>query len=158
MNYICSAKAFKMRYLFFILCASIVVTSCGTSDANTVNTTNNESAHQAAADPANVTTIQWLDATNQNLGKINEGQVVEISWRFKNTGNKPLIIAHVQPGCGCTVAEKPEEPIAPGKEGIIKAKFDSNGRDGAQNKDMMVQANTKEQTHQLTFSLDVVKK
>lgn len=115
---------------------------------------------KALEDSANYTTIQWLDSTFRDLGKVTEGQIVEISWRFKNTGNKPLIIVNTSASCGCTVAEKPEQPIAPGEESVIKAKFDSNGRpEGEQRKEVFVTANTKESpSHNLSFRLELVKK
>jgi hypothetical protein len=84
---------------------------------------------------------------------------VEVAFRFKNTGDKPLVIERVQPGCGCTVAETPKEPIAPGEEGVIKGAFDSNGRVGMQHKSIYVETNTKEKkNHELVFELEVVKK
>ena len=70
------------------------------------------------------TTVLWLDST-QNLGNLMEGTVVDVQFRFKNTGNKMLVITDVAASCGCTVPEKPEKPIAPGAEGVIKATFDS---------------------------------
>src|SRR3954471_618731 len=111
-----------------------------------------------ATDTTQFTTIQWLETT-KDFGKINEGQKVEVAFRFKNTGDKPLVIYKVQPGCGCTVAETPEKPIAPGEEGVIKGAFDSKGRSGTQHKSLFVQANTKgTQSHELVFDLEVVKK
>ncbi len=117
-------------------------------------------AEKALEDSANYTTIEWLDSTFRDLGKVTEGQIVEISWRFKNTGNKPLIIVNTSASCGCTIAEKPEQPIAPGEESVIKAKFDSNGRpEGEQRKEVYVTANTKESPgHNLSFRLELVKK
>jgi len=38
------------------------------------------------------TTIQFLD-TMYNFGEIKEGDVVKHAFRFKNTGNNPLMIA-----------------------------------------------------------------
>ncbi len=131
-----------MRFLFLFLITGILV-SCNNSDTQTGTSTKVKDSTRLAAmsDTANFTTIQWLDSIHQNLGTIKEGQVVEIAWHFKNTGSKPLIIGRVQPGCGCTVAEQPQEPVAPGKDGIIKAKFDSNGHPNTQNKDVYVYAN-----------------
>jgi hypothetical protein len=107
-------------------------------------------------DTASFTTIQWIDSTTQDLGKVMMGAQVEVVWRFKNSGNKPLIIEKAQPGCGCTVAEKPEAPIAPGAEGRIRATFNSEGREGSQHKNIMVQANTNPSTlHELQFSVVV---
>jgi Protein of unknown function (DUF1573). len=154
-----------MKYLIpFIL--SVLFIACGGSDQKAASTNpNKDSAKNAAmSDTANFTTIQWLDSVEQNLGTVNEGQVVEITWRFKNTGNKPLIIARVQPGCGCTVAEQPQEPIAPGQEGKIKAKFDSNGHPHTQNKDVFVYANNSNKnnpnmsTNLLKFHIEVTPK
>ncbi len=93
------------------------------------------------------------------MGKIDEGQVVDISYRFKNTGTKPLVIKNVTVSCGCTVAEKPEQPIAPGKEGVIKAAFNSSGKPGHNRKTIFVYANTPgSDEHKLEFSVEVAPK
>ncbi|HEX4877762.1 MAG TPA: DUF1573 domain-containing protein [Chitinophagaceae bacterium] len=110
-------------------------------------------------DSTNFTSIQWLDSVYMDMGKVKEGQVVEVSYRFKNTGTKPLVIVNVVASCGCTVPEKPEEPIAPGEEGVIKAKFDSNGRKGENRKHITVDANTSPvKTHDLEFRVEVTDK
>ncbi|HYH14709.1 MAG TPA: DUF1573 domain-containing protein [Flavisolibacter sp.] len=153
-----------MKQALLILAGSFILYSCTSNDASATakssqDSTNRAQMLNAAYDSANYTTIQWLDSTHQELGKVAEGSVVEVSWKFKNTGNKPLIISNVNPGCGCTVADKPEEPIAPGGESIIKAKFDSKGREGAQRKDVYVTANTGNTTnHILSFAVEVQKK
>jgi hypothetical protein len=109
-------------------------------------------------DSTKFTKIEWLEQT-KDYGKITEGQKLEVSFRFKNTGDKPLIIESVRPSCGCTVADPPKEPVAPGAEGEIKGAFDSNGKNGAQHKTIYVSANTKgTQSHELTFTVDVQKK
>lgn len=105
--------------------------------------------------PKAITTIQWVDSVKM-IGKVSEGEKVEIAYRFINTGNNPLIIENVVPTCGCTVAEKPLEPIAPGKEGLIKASFDSQGRTGVNHKSITVYANTKEMIHPLVFEVEVI--
>lgn len=110
-----------------------------------------------ANEPAPVTTIQWLDSA-VNKGTITEGEKIEITYRFKNTGEKPLIIKDVRPSCGCTVAEKPLEPIAPGKEGMIKAVFDSQNKPGPNHKTITVISNTQPENYALTFNVVVNKK
>lgn len=109
----------------------------------------------AAEAPKAITTIQWVDSVKM-IGKVSEGEKVEIAYRFINTGSNPLIIENVVPTCGCTVAEKPLEPIAPGKEGVIKASFDSQGRTGVNHKSITVYANTKEMIHPLVFEVEVI--
>jgi Protein of unknown function (DUF1573) len=112
----------------------------------------------AAGTPVNpVTTIQWVDSV-KNIGKVSEGEKVEIAFKFINTGSHPLVINNVVASCGCTIAEKPEAPVAPGKEGYIKASFDSQGRIGSNHKTLTVYANTAEATYPLVFDVEVMAK
>lgn len=145
-----------MKYLVII--ASVAFFACTNTDSKT---TANKSNEAILKDSSKYTTIQWLDSTTQDLGKAKEGQVIEITWRFKNTGNKPLVFAEVHPGCGCTVADKPEEPIAPGEEGAIKARFDTEGHPGMNDKKVFVKANNKNKNDQeediLGFKVQVEK-
>ena len=87
--------------------------ACQSADQTSVQSMSQEEKEKAAGDSANFTTIEWLDTTVQDLGKVKEGQVVEVSYRFKNSGKKNLVIANVSASCGCTVPEKPEKPFAP---------------------------------------------
>ena len=61
-----------------------------------------------------------------DYGTIEKGADGVRTFEFKNTGNAPLIITKVKSSCGCTVPEKPTEPILPGKTGVIKVKYDTN--------------------------------
>jgi hypothetical protein len=110
-----------------------------------------------ATTPPPATSIQWLD-TAKNIGKVTEGEKIEITFRFKNTGKEQLVIQSVMPSCGCTVAEKPEKPVAPGEEGFIKAAFDSKGRIGTNHKTITVYSNTNPPTQVVTFEVEVDKK
>ena len=56
-----------------------------------------------------------------DAGKVVKGEVIDAKFTIKNTGDFPLVIGDVKGSCSCTVAEKPEEPILPGEEGIVKA-------------------------------------
>ena len=76
-----------------------------------------------------------------NFGKITDGEKVEFSFRFKNTGNKPLIVSNATASCGCTVPEKPEAPVMPGETGFIKVAFNSQGRVGDTHKEVNVTSN-----------------
>ena len=113
----------------------------------------------ALTDSSTFTTIQWLDSVSRDYGKITEGQMLDVTYRFRNTGSTPLVIGRVQPSCGCTVAEQPKAPIAPGGEGEIKATFNSQGRTGVNHKTLFVSANTRgKQTYSLYFVVLVEKK
>lgn len=80
--------------------------------------------------------------TEHDFGTINEGDVVEYTYAFKNTGAAPLIILNAQGSCGCTASDWTKEPIPVGSTGFVKAKFDSNGKTNIQNKTVTVTANT----------------
>lgn len=126
--------------------------TASTSGENSGVPANNETAVDSSA----FTSIQWLDSTYLDLGTTKEGTQVDIIYHFKNTGDKNLVIESVSPSCGCTIADKPNEPIAPGNEGTIKAKFDSDHKVGNNTKTIVVTANTKDtRQHTLTFKVVV---
>ena len=147
-----------MKKAFFILAACISLVACQTNDKKATGPEiPKEERDKALKDSANFTSIQWLDSTYKDMGKIKEGQQVEVAFRFKNIGTKNLVIDDVTASCGCTVPEKPEQAFAPGQEGVIKAKFDSKDRPvGEARKEVYVTANTKPETLQtLTFRVEI---
>jgi len=140
-----------MRYLFVGFLAAAFLCGCKGDDKKA-------GTPRTITDSTQFTTIQWLDSTSKDYGKITEGQLLEVSFRFRNSGNKPLVIERVQPSCGCTVALQSPEPIPPGGEGQIKASFNSRGRKGANHKTLFVYGNTKDtRTHTLQFVVQVEK-
>lgn len=86
------------------------------------------------------TRVQMIDSVFA-IGKIKEGENASFSYRFKNIGNKPLVISAANASCGCTVPEKPEQPIMPGETGYIKVVFHSKGRVGPIQKEVQVLSN-----------------
>ena len=153
-----------MKKVLILLTAVVSLYACNSSDKAKEHDTKThvtplteEEKNQVLADSANFTTIEWPDSTFRDFGKVKEGEVLEVSFRFKNTGDKNLIISDVRPGCGCTDGQKPEEPIAPGEEGVIKAKFNSKGQHiGENRKNITVTANTKpSQITELSFKAEV---
>lgn len=142
-----------MKTFGLILLLVVGFVSCQSSDQKAGKEI---TKHNNTPDSTNFTTIQWLDSTFLDLGKANDGQIVEVSFRFKNTGNKNLVIEDVHAGCGCTIPEKPQQPFAPGEEGVIKAKFDSKDRLGIQNKYVDVRTNTAQGNYRLDFKIEVV--
>jgi hypothetical protein len=152
----------KVQFHIGLLCMAFSILACHNegnrssgSESNTPSTSTKNV--DPIADTANYTTIQWLDSI-QNFGKVTDGEKVLISFHFKNTGDKPLIVTNVTAGCGCTVPEKPEAPIPPGQEGIIKAEFNSEGRVGQASKNITVTCNTIIQNYTLLFEGEVIAK
>jgi len=86
------------------------------------------------------TTVQMIDSA-YSFGTVSDGEKVEYSYRFRNTGKNPLIVSSAIASCGCTVPEKPEEPIKPGETGFLKVVFNSKGRVGEVHKEITVKSN-----------------
>src|SRR5882757_1192984 len=103
------------------------------------------------------TTVQIIDTT-YNFGKAVDGEKVEYSYRFKNTGTKPLVVTNASASCGCTVPEKPEKPILPGETGFIKVVFNSAGRVGQAHKTITVTSNAYPGFPELQLTGEVIAK
>ena len=83
-----------------------------------------------------------FDKKNWDFGTITDGEVVEHTFRFTNTGTSNLVISSASASCGCTIPNWPKEPIAPGEKGEIKVEFNSNGKKDMVTKDITILANT----------------
>jgi predicted small secreted protein len=148
-----------MKNLLLVLVAAVSLAACQTADKKTTGKElSEEERMNALKDSSNFTTIQWLDSTYRDLGTAKEGAKVEVSFHFKNTGNHNLIISNVSAQCGCTTPDWPKQPIAPGKEEVIKAVFNSENRTGENRKEVYVQANTLPQSSMtLAFRIEITK-
>ncbi|HEX7016402.1 MAG TPA: DUF1573 domain-containing protein [Cyclobacteriaceae bacterium] len=101
--------------------------------------------------------ITWKEST-YDFGDIRQGDKVEHTFAFTNTGNEPLIITNVQVTCGCTTPKGfPRDPIAPGQTGEITIAFNSTGKMGKQNKVVTVVSNSVGKTNQISFTTNVLK-
>ena len=133
-----------MKHTILITFAALLMTGCKSNDKKPEDGTplSTDERAKAMADTANYTTIQWLDSTEKDLGKLNKDQTIEFTYKFKNTGSRNLVFENVWAQCGCTIPEKPEKPLAPGEEGFIKAKYNGTGS-GVINKAIYIRANIK---------------
>lgn len=78
--------------------------------------------------------LSW-EATQYDFGDIFQGDKVEHTFKFANTGTEPLIITNVTTQCGCTAPKGwPRDPVLPGGKGEITLSFNSAGKMGRQNK------------------------
>ncbi|MFC5271669.1 DUF1573 domain-containing protein [Adhaeribacter terreus] len=97
-----------------------------------------------------------FESENHDFTKVTEGTIATHEFKFKNTGDKPLVISNVQASCGCTTPDWTKEPVMPGKTGFVKAAYNSNGRPGVFNKSITVTSNGTEPTKVLTIKGDVL--
>ena len=148
-----------MKNIFFASILGIGMMGCGeTSDKiNSDLINNSRSADQPELDPNQMAAIEF-EETNINLGKIYEGETITQVYKFKNTGKSDLVINNASASCGCTKPEYPRQPIAPGAEGVIKVTFNSEGKPGANHKEITIFANTNPLQTVISFDVDVLEK
>ncbi len=143
---------FKQLSLF---CAMVIVlVSCDVRKHDKTVDINKLTQQAEIKDP---TTVQIIDSA-YDFGKVTDGEIVTYNYRFKNTGTKPLIVTNAQASCGCTVPEKPEQPIQPGDTGFIKVKFNSANRVGQAHKSVTVTSNAQPPFSELLLTGEVIAK
>lgn len=92
---------------------------------------------------------------SHDFGTIKQGEIVEYSFKFTNTGEADLLIQKAHGSCGCTIPEYPKEPIKPGETGKIRVSFNSAAKKGLQKKTVWITANTITQKENLTITAQV---
>lgn len=134
------------RFLPLLLSILILFVSCSkTEDKKTID----------ASVIENMTVIKF-DKKELDFKYVEAGEVVQGSFVFTNEGKYPLVIYEVNTSCGCTVADYPKGEIAPGEQGTISVKYDSEGSSGMRiTKDVTVNANTTPAKTKLRIIADV---
>jgi hypothetical protein len=141
------------KLCFLIFACGLLMYSCDIRKKDK-KATNTNVTKQVTSDP---TTVEIIDSV-YDFGTINEGDIIEFSFRFKNTGNKPLEIVDAKASCGCTVPEKPTAPIKPGEIGYIKVKFNSDRKPGEAHKSITVTSNANPEFPELYLKGTVIGK
>ncbi len=93
-----------------------------------------------------------------DFGDISQGDKVEHTFVFENTGDAPLVISNVAVTCGCTAPAWPKTPIAPGEKGEMKVVFNSAGKMGKQNSVVRVYSNAAEPIEKVSLISNVLPK
>ena len=90
-----------------------------------------------------------------NFGKIKEGEKVRHAFKFKNLGENPLMISDAILSCGCTVPSFPKDLILLGGEGEVLVEFNSAGRKGHQQKNVLIVSNADREKISVSFEAEV---
>lgn len=112
----------------------------------------------ALAGAAHAQGVMQFSTDNHDFGNVPEGTMATYEFKFKNTGNQPVVIANVQASCGCTTPDWTKTPVLPGKMGVIKAMYSSAGRPGVFNKTVTVTSNATEASKVLSIKGTVLTK
>jgi Protein of unknown function (DUF1573) len=129
----------------FILSASYAQTTPIQSPAKNVPAAQSVPAPQTLpAAPAEVFDFDKylkLNKTNHDFGKLPQGPTANTEFTVKNISKDTITIENVQASCGCTVPDWTRTPIFPGKSGMIKAVYNTQGRPGSFNKSLTIRTN-----------------
>ncbi|MGO4911434.1 DUF1573 domain-containing protein [Leeuwenhoekiella sp. W20_SRS_FM14] len=134
----------KKVFLAAGLIAALAFTGCKDNASEKVK---GENVEMAANRDANATAFPKMEfeESEYDFGNIERGTGVEHVFKFKNTGDAPLVIVDATSTCGCTVPSFPEEPIAPGDTGELLVKYNGSGMN-AVTKIVTVKSNTQKGT------------
>ena len=129
------------RIVWFFVCALFFsVSACNESASKKVD---QDKAAQSATEAPAATAAMTFNKTVHDFGTIKEGETVQTTCTFTNTGQADLIIVDARGSCGCTVPNYPKNtPIAPGATGEILVSFDSSNKPNMQQKTVTISANT----------------
>ncbi len=131
----------KKVLLIVTVFSAVLFTSCKENAAEKVKEDN---VAEAANRDAKATQFAIMEFAEKefDFGEIDNGTPVEHLFKFKNTGDAPLVIVNAKASCGCTVPEYSKTPVAPGEEGELLVKFNGKGK-GTVSKTVTITANTK---------------
>lgn len=94
-----------------------------------------------------------------DFGNIKEeAGLATYDFKFKNTGNQPLIINRVTASCGCTSPTWTREPVPPGGDGKIQVAYNPKNRPNKFNKSITVYSNASQKVVALRITGNVIPK
>ena len=131
-----------MKTAFIIVCISEIFffSSCGQKPQTTTDMVSIPATAGEGVDKSNLPVMKFEEDIF-DFGTITQGEKVTHDFKFKNDGQKDLIIANAYGSCGCTIPEVPKKPIPPGGENIIRVTFDSDGKSGIVTKEVSIITN-----------------
>jgi Protein of unknown function (DUF1573) len=135
---------------------SIVANQNPVDDAES-NAINNVIEETSEIDGMKTTSIEYFDLKH-NFGNVFYPSDNKFTFKFKNTGDVPLVIDKAKASCGCTIPNKPEDPIAPGEIGELDVIFRPKSGQVGQTvtKKITVTANTEPKETFLEISAQVL--
>lgn len=100
----------------------------------------------------------YFYAPKHKFPDTREGVILEHEYKFKNTGDAPLVISEYKVACSCTKINYPKEPVMPGTESSILLSFDTNGKYGYQYRKVELYSNASSKPVVISFKVTVIPK
>ena len=123
----------------------VAFTSCKENATKKIDDTNVAEAAARDAVSSKFPVLEF-EKSEHDFGEIESKQPVETVFKYKNTGEAPLVITNIKTSCVCTVPKDwSREPLAPGKEGKFTVKYNASGKNKV-SKTITITANTEKGT------------
>jgi hypothetical protein len=106
---------YTMKNILYILIAASSMAACGNGpkDSNTIDASVLETDNNTTKEPK-----MTFEEMKWDFGTITEGERVEHTFKFVNDGASDLVVSSATASCGCTIPDKPKEPVA-GKSDMV---------------------------------------
>ena len=143
-----------MRKIILGLGIALSLTACNSKNSSTAVVVDSTGKVVSAVNAP----VMKFEEELYDFGKIDEGASIKYEFKFENTGKTALIISNATATCGCTVPDYPTKPIKPGEKGVIKVVFNSQGKEGMQDKVVSIISNANPNLATLHLVGEVVKK
>jgi hypothetical protein len=151
-------KKTAILIVLVITCGFFTACNKSVNAATKIDSENLINAEKRDAEIKKGSALISFDKTEYDFGSVNEGDIVETSYKVTNVGQTDLVITNAQASCGCTVPVWPKEPIKPGEFGEIKVKFNTAGKPNKQTKTITLTTNTATGREVLKLSGSVIPK
>ena len=99
--------------------------------------------------------FSFLGRTTFKFPDTKQGKQLSHTFKFKNTGNAPLVISSFKVKCSCTKAVFTKQPIMPNQQSEITITFDTNGKYGYQDRIIYIYSNAKKSPIKLRIKVYV---
>lgn len=91
------------------------------------------------------------------VGEVLWKRPVQVEYVIENTGDKPLVMSYVEPGCDCTSVDWTKTPIEAGEKGYVHVTYDADML-GTFDKEVAIYNNSEKNLVYLYFTGKVVEK
>lgn len=143
------------KFVLILLTLGFIAGCAPENPSVSTDIVNNPNSAQTNGENVDLPVIEF-DEILHEFGDITQGEKVEHTFSFTNTGKADLIITSAKGSCGCTVPQWPKKPIKPGEKGEINVVFNSEGKKGKQHKKITIVANTQPSTNIVAISGTII--
>lgn len=74
--------------------------------------------------------VVWTNGKTYDFGSVELGSTTGVVFTFTNVSPDSIVLQTVRTTCGCTAAQWPERPVAPGANADIRIEYSAENKGG----------------------------